>query len=956
MEKYGIIEESQSPWHSPVVLAKKPNNSFRLCVDFRSLNHITEPVSFSILHMTDVFDTLADSQAEIFSTLDLKSGFWQVPLDPATKHKSAFITHKGVYEFNRLPFGMMNSPMTFQCLMTKVLKDLNFKIALVYIDDILIFSKTFEEHLHHLKLVFTNLRAAKLKLNPEKCKFGTKTVKYLGHIISKDGIRVNPENVDKVKNFPRPASVKQVKSFLGMANFYRKFVKDYAKIASPLTSLLKKNPRFKWTQDCQIAFEFLKNNLITAPTLTFPKMDKPFILSTDASEHSMDHPNTEPEHSSDLSEHLYSISEKDKEYAEATLFYGGENVDSIISSLNSIQHIQGINNIVLPNLATEQQRCPDLTDIIQYKQFGQVPVDPVKARTIVEESYNYEVEDGILKHFYSKHRGKTFVSNIVKALSELFNITRHLTSSYHPQTNGSVERMNSVILQAFRAYTKDMQDDWIDYLPGIMMAYRATPATQSTDYSPFFLLYGREMSLPIDTSLVPKDHLTQDNKIFLARILQNMETTRTIPAKNIELAQQKYKQNYDKRTKDPEFRPAQRVWLYCTKVPVGKAPKLHRKWVGPYYITRFGPHHTYKLRNCATNKEVKSLVNAQRLKQYHDPEERPTNIPNDMENNMDEHDPDELDDQPDLPIPQPNNNNQQIQEDRTDRNNEQVDQPENQDNNNVPDTQPALVRGNNAPVKDTRPSCKDCDRGNCKPFSENEIDSIVSSARGNGTLYYKIKFIEKTRKTDWYFTCKIPCRLVREFHAKRTMGGKKRKRPLQKHKFFDKPDENVNHIAQTKLTKDSATQTKSETDINSMNNCDKEKLISVRIFQQKAYFLVQQHNKQAWQPITIAKDHAATFIETRKEAFRIHKHELHMQYMKHKFKHGDKKPFIDGPTTEGIFEAYINKDGKDKFLISYKNSNIPPEWSTMEDTPNGLMNTFLNKLEGQYNDEISIPW
>lgn len=138
--------------------------------------------------MTDVYDTLADSQAEIFSTLDLKSGFWHVPLDPATKHKSAFITRKGVYEFNRLPYGMMNSPMTFQCLMTKVLEDLNFKIALVYIDDILIFSETFEEHLHHLKLVFTNLRAAKLKLNPEKCKFGTKTVKYLGHIISKDGI------------------------------------------------------------------------------------------------------------------------------------------------------------------------------------------------------------------------------------------------------------------------------------------------------------------------------------------------------------------------------------------------------------------------------------------------------------------------------------------------------------------------------------------------------------------------------------------------------------------------------------------------------------------------------------------------------------------------------------------------------------------------------------------------
>ncbi|CAG2228704.1 unnamed protein product [Mytilus edulis] len=800
-----------------------------------------------------------------------------------------------------------------------------------------------------------------------------------------------------------------------------------------------------------------------------------------------DHPNTEPEHSSELSEHLYSISDNQKEYTEATLFYGGENVDSIISSLNSIQHIQGINNIVLPNLATEQQRCPALSDIIQYKQFGQVPVDPAKARTIVAESYNYEVEDGILKHFYSKRckkvpqderlvkqiavpkvlrddllksyhdciaggghqgfertyaalrnkyfwqsmysdintyvktcetcqqskrafnarppplqpqqthdvfqrwhidilsglpttkdkfkhillvvdsyskwceafplrtqeakevanvlykeiitrygaprilisdRGKTFVSNIVKALSELFNITRHLTSSYHPQTNGSVERMNSVILQAFRAYTKDMQDDWIDYLPGIMMAYRATPATQSTDYSPFFLLYGREMSLPIDTSLVPKDHLTQDNKIFLARILQNLETTSSKNINKIMTKEQKI-QNLDQHN----------VFGYT-------AQKFQLEKLQNYTVSG----------NCATNKEVKSLVNAQRLKPYHDPEARPTNIPNDMENNMDEHDPDELDDQPDLPIPQPNNNNQQIQEDRTDRNNEQVDQPENQDNNNVPDTQPTLVRGNNAPVKDTRPSCKDCDRGNCKPFSENEIDSIISSARGNGTLYYKIKFTEKTRKTDWYFTCKIPCRLVREFHAKRTMGGKKRKRPLQKHKFFNKPDENVNHIAQTKLTKDSATQTELETDINSINNCDKEKLISVRLFHQEAYFLVQHHNKQAWQPMTMAKDHAATFIETRKEAFKIHRHELRMQYMKHKFKYGDKKPFITGPTTEAIFEAFINKDGKDEFLISYKNMNIPPEWALMAETPNGLMDTFLNKLEDQYNTEISIDW
>jgi hypothetical protein len=148
MERHGTIEESTSPFHSPVVLVKKKNNEYRFCVDFRALSHITEQMSFPITHIFDIFDMLTDTQAEIYSSIDLRSGFWQVPLDPSTKHKRAFITYKGVYKFNRLAFGMMNSPMTFQCLMTKVLKDLNFKIALVYIDDVLIFSKNFDEHLH----------------------------------------------------------------------------------------------------------------------------------------------------------------------------------------------------------------------------------------------------------------------------------------------------------------------------------------------------------------------------------------------------------------------------------------------------------------------------------------------------------------------------------------------------------------------------------------------------------------------------------------------------------------------------------------------------------------------------------------------------------------------------------------------------------------------------------------
>ncbi|XP_053402723.1 uncharacterized protein LOC128558011 [Mercenaria mercenaria] len=159
------------------------------------------------------------------------------------------------------------------------------------------------------------------------------------------------------------------------------------------------------------------------------------------------------------------------------------------------------------------------------------------------------------------------------------------------------------------------------------MAYRMTPATQSTQHSPFFLLFGREMRLSIDTALTPKTTLSASFKTHLSQILHNLDIARKIAAENIKLAQDKYKEQYDKRSQEPKYKPADRVWLFCTKVPPGMAPKLHKKWVGPYYIVFTGPHNTYKLRRCSDNKEVKVLVNATRLKSYHDPESRPTNPP-----------------------------------------------------------------------------------------------------------------------------------------------------------------------------------------------------------------------------------------------------------------------------------------------------------------------------------------
>ena len=224
----------------------------------------------------------------IFSTLDLNSAYFQIPLDPETRQKSAFVTHEGVFEFTRMPFGLRNAPMSFQMLMSLVLKGLNWKFVLCYIDDILVFSPNLEVHLKHLHEVFQRLRDAKLTLKPSKCQFGVDRVIFLGHILSENGVAVDPRNTDKVQNFPVPKTQKQLRGFLGLCNYYRRFVKNFARICIPLNALLKNEVKRNfspsdWTSECQNAFETLKEALVSPPILRFVDMNKDVVLSTDAS-------------------------------------------------------------------------------------------------------------------------------------------------------------------------------------------------------------------------------------------------------------------------------------------------------------------------------------------------------------------------------------------------------------------------------------------------------------------------------------------------------------------------------------------------------------------------------------------------------------------------------------------------------------------------------------------------
>ena len=276
-----VIQPSHSPWASPIVLVKKPDGSMRFCVDYRQLNSITKMDVYPLPRIDDTLSLL--SGAKYFSTLDLASGYWQVKMSPESIEKTAFVTHSGLYEFKKMPFGLCNAPATFQRLMELVLQGLTRSICMIYLDDILIFSRTFTEHISHLTQVFDRLHKANLRLKPRKCRFGQSTVNYLGHVVSEKGIAVDPKKMEAVQNFPCPKNLKTLKSFLGLASYYRRFVPNFSKVAGPLYSLTKKNSIFTWTSTCQEVFEKLKHLLTNTPVLAFPDFTEGFLLETDAS-------------------------------------------------------------------------------------------------------------------------------------------------------------------------------------------------------------------------------------------------------------------------------------------------------------------------------------------------------------------------------------------------------------------------------------------------------------------------------------------------------------------------------------------------------------------------------------------------------------------------------------------------------------------------------------------------
>lgn len=300
----GIVKESRSPYASPIVIARKKNGSVRMCVDYCTLNKRTIPDPYTMPWIEDALECLLGSKW--FSVLDLRSGYYQIAMAEEDKEKTAFICPLGFFQFERIPQGITGSPATFQRLMEKAMGDMHLLQVIVYLDDIIVFSKSLEEHEERLLKVLDRLEEVGLKISIGKCQFCQPQVKYVGHIVSEAGIATDPEKVEAVKRWKQPTDLKSLRSFLGFCGYYRRFIANYSAIVRPLTELTKGYPPtqrnrksssdksqfyfqesepfgFRWDHACSEAFNRILHCLTNAPVLAFADPTKPYILHVDAS-------------------------------------------------------------------------------------------------------------------------------------------------------------------------------------------------------------------------------------------------------------------------------------------------------------------------------------------------------------------------------------------------------------------------------------------------------------------------------------------------------------------------------------------------------------------------------------------------------------------------------------------------------------------------------------------------
>ncbi|KAK3755142.1 hypothetical protein QZH41_020562, partial [Actinostola sp. cb2023] len=630
MLECGVIRESHSPWSSPVVLVRKRDGSLRFCIDFRKLNARTVKDAYSLPRIDEALEAMAGSSW--YTTLDLKSGYWQIEVDEEDIQKTAFtVGPLGFYECNRMAFGLTNAPATFQRLMEHCLADLNFKKCIVYIDDIVIYAKTFEEHLERLEAVFTRLHQFGLKLKPSKCTFFRDRVKYLGHIISENGIETDPDKIEALRTWPVPDCFDELRSFLGFSGFYRKFVQNYAKMVKPLTDLAagmmkpkKKgndsDSQWEWSEDCQRAFQETVAALSSPPVLMYPNFTLPFICSTDASQEGLgatlsqkQDDGTErviayasralrksernyPAHKLEFLCLKWVVTEKFHDYLYGNTFLVRTD-NNPLTYVTTTAKLDATGHRWLAALATynfdivyrsgRKNIDADALSRRPYEDERVIKNDAIKAisQSLCAENHQIPKIENIFNDIEARlhsDQGRNFESQTIQQLCRIARTSRTRTTPYHPMGNGMCERFNRTLLHMLGTLGKEQKANWKDFVAPVVHAYNATKH-ESTGVSPFYLMFGRHPRLAIDVQFGhdPNGFPRKKHSVFVDDLRKRLDYAYKLAKVKAKSSAERQKKTYDgRKPTSNKLSPGDKV-LVKNVTPKGK---LDNFWEDDIYI------------------------------------------------------------------------------------------------------------------------------------------------------------------------------------------------------------------------------------------------------------------------------------------------------------------------------------------------------------------------------------
>ena len=567
----GIITPSVSPWSSPIVLVRKKNGDLRFCVNYRKLNQITDNDSHPLPLISDLLDSVKD--AKYFSLLDLRSGYWQIPVAQEDRAKTAFVTQNGVYEFTRMPFGLKTAPATFQRAMEVILAGLTFEICLCYLDDVIVFGKTLTEHNDRLKTVLTRFRDNNLRVKLAKCVFASPQVTYLGHCISRQGVSPDPT---KLRNQPKPSVSKS------QDVYFRKMLRHYDKLFIREGILVRAIGQRKSYPNYVIV---LPQSLIT--TCVKAMHDSPFaghmgVARTEerirqrfywpgihTSVQTFIH-NCHACAQRKIATHNNKAPTQHIEVGEPFTFWAMDYMGPLPETARGNRHILVMMDHFskwCESFPTKDQKASTVANILLHKVFSRFGPPTV----------------------LHSDQGANFESNLMHELCDLMGIAKTRTSAYHPQCDGQVECQNRTLQDMLSKFVSNHADDWDQWLDPVVFAYN-TSRHDSTGYSPYEMIFGRTPRMPFELEIgMPLSNPAQNTEYIHStrRMLQDIHN---IARSN--LADNRARQ--DKRNaKSTSWKPylvGQAVWL---KRP--KQWKFGPTWVGPYKVLeRLGVNYRIK--------------------------------------------------------------------------------------------------------------------------------------------------------------------------------------------------------------------------------------------------------------------------------------------------------------------------------------------------------------------------